>query len=114
MTLDIYNNLNKDVFADPNENYNLIEEIITDTMNKSIPTVIQKLNNHQHKKTPWVTQGIINSIQCRDKLYFTMKQTPVNTQQYITLTINLKTFNGILRRSIRVAIILPLKNVNRY
>ena len=45
MKLDIYNNLNKDVFADPNENYNLLEEIITDTMNKSIPTVIQK-----HKK----------------------------------------------------------------
>ena len=39
MKLDIYNNLNKDVFADPNENYNLLEEIITDTMNKSIPTV---------------------------------------------------------------------------
>ena len=50
MKLDIYNNLNKDVFADPNENYNLLEEIITDTMNKSIPTVIQKLNKHKHTK----------------------------------------------------------------
>ena len=50
MKLDIYNNLNKDVFADPNENYNLLEEIITDTMNKSIPTVIQKLNKYKHKK----------------------------------------------------------------
>ena len=50
MKLDIYNNLNKDVFADPNENYNLLEEIITDTMNKSIPTVIKKLNKHKHKK----------------------------------------------------------------
>ena len=103
MKLDIYNNLNKDVFADPNENYNLLEEIITDTMNKSIPTVIKKLNKHKHKKTPWITQGIIKSIKCRDKLYFKMKQTPVNTQQYITLKINLKTYNGILRRSIRVA-----------
>ena len=42
MTLYIYNNLNNDVFADPNDHYNLLEEIITDTMNKSIPTVIQK------------------------------------------------------------------------
>ena len=82
----VYNNLNKDVFADPNENYNLLEEIITDTMNKSIHTVIQ---------TPWITQGIIKSIKFRDKLYFKMKQTPVNTQQYITLKINLKTYNGI-------------------
>ena len=48
-------------------------------------------------------QGIIKSIKFRDKLYFKMKQTPVNTQQYITLKINLKTYNGILRRSIRVA-----------
>ena len=80
MKLDIYNNLNKDVFADPNENYNLLEEIITDTMNKPIPTVIQKLNKHQRKKTPWITQGIIKSITFRDKLYFKMKQTHVNTQ----------------------------------
>ena len=36
-------------------------------------------------------------------IYYKMKQTPVNTQQYITLKINLKTYNGILRRSIRVA-----------
>ena len=50
MKIDIYNNLNKDIFADPNENYNLLEEIITDTMNKSIPTVIQKFNKHKHKK----------------------------------------------------------------
>ena len=42
MKLDIYNNLNNDFFADPNENDNLLEEIITDTMNKSIPTVMQK------------------------------------------------------------------------
>ena len=33
MKLDIYNNLNKDVFADPNKSNNLVEEIITDTMN---------------------------------------------------------------------------------
>ena len=71
-------------------------------MNKPIPTVIQKLNKHKHKKTPWITQGIIKSIKFRDTLYFKMKQTPVNTQQYITLKINLKTYNGILRRSIRV------------
>ena len=41
MKLYIYNNLIKDVFADPNENDNLLEDIATDTMNKSIPTVIQ-------------------------------------------------------------------------
>ena len=62
MILYIYNNLNKDVFVDPNENYNLLEEIITDTMNKSIPTVIQKINKHKHTKTPWITQGIIKLI----------------------------------------------------
>ena len=103
MKIYIYNNLNKDICADPNENYNLLEEIITDTMNKSIPTVIQKLNKLKHTKTPWITQGIIKSIKFRDKLYFKMKQTPVNTLRYITLKINLKTYNGILRRYIRMA-----------
>ncbi len=41
MKLDSYNNVYKDVFAEPNENYNLIEDVITNTMNKSIPTVMQ-------------------------------------------------------------------------
>ena len=81
MKIDIYNTLNKDLFADPNENYNLLEEIITDTMNKSMPTVIQKLNKRKHTKTPWITQGIIKSIKFRDKLYFKMKQTSGNTQR---------------------------------
>ena len=38
-------------------------------------------------------------MKCRDTVYLKMKQTPVNTQQYITLNINLKTYNGILRRN---------------
>ena len=50
-----------------------------------------------------VTPKLVWLPRYREKLYFKMKQTPVNTQQYITLTINLKTYNGILRRSIRVA-----------
>ena len=64
MKIDIYNNLNKDIFADPNENYNLLEEIITDTMNKSIPTVIQKLNKHKHKQRLGLLKDYkVNTIQ---------------------------------------------------
>ena len=48
MKLDIYNNLNKDDFADPNENYNLPEEMITDSSN--VPSA---LNSLERPATDW-------------------------------------------------------------
>ena len=66
---DIYDNLNKDVYADPNDNYKLLEEIITNATNKYLPTQIIQFNKCNHKKTSWITLGIIRSIKFRDKLY---------------------------------------------
>ena len=51
MKLDIYNNLNKDDFADPNENYNLPEEMITDSSN--VPSALNSLERP-------ATDGLVN------------------------------------------------------
>ena len=48
--------------------------------------------------TKWVTTGIIKSIKLRDKLYKQLKSIPVNSQEYNTMKINLKTYNQILKK----------------
>ena len=73
---------------------------------KCMPTKKVKINKHKHKKSKWITQGIIRSITFRDKLYLKMKLSPKDTPEYIAIKINLKTYNNILKRNIRQAKIL--------
>ena len=48
----IYERLNKDLNADPNENYAMLEAAITESMNAHLEKKIVKLNRKKHKKTP--------------------------------------------------------------
>ena len=71
----IWDKLDKDKFADPNENYHILETEIINQRVKHLPTKIVKYKKHKHKKAGWITYGIIRSIVFRDKLYRTLKQT---------------------------------------
>ena len=51
----------------------------------------------------WNTQGILRSIQYRDKLYKQLKLTHPNSSNYEIININLKTYNAILKHTIRAA-----------
>ena len=62
----IYNNLNKEISADPNINYNIIQDTITAAKAKSFPVKTFKYNKHKQKNSQWITQGLIKSIKNRD------------------------------------------------
>ena len=62
-----------------------------------------KFNKYKHKKSSWITQGLLKSIKYRDNLYKRLKLTDPNSANYDTININLKTDNGILKTSIRAA-----------
>ena len=62
-----------------------------------------KFHKHKHKGSNWITNGIIHSIKYCAKLYRTLKQTPSNAVNYLTLRQNLKLYNNILRKIIREA-----------
>ena len=62
-----------------------------------------KYNKHKHKKSRWITQGIVKSIRFRDKLYQTLMKTPRDTIQFQNHKINLNTYNKILKSNIRLA-----------
>ena len=69
----------------------------------------------KHKKSPWITKGIIKSLTCRDKLYRSFKQCRVGSEVYNILKTNLHTFNRILKWSISSAKKVYYNNVfNQY
>ena len=57
-----------------------------------------------HKKSKWITNGILNSINKKDKLYKTLIQTDTNnTVLYERLKTEFKEYRGGLRKTIRKA-----------
>ena len=70
-------------------------------INKYTTVRTVKFAKHKYKKTNRITYGVLKSIKYRDKLYKTLRKTPHDTERHATLTINLRTYNTILRRVIR-------------
>ena len=99
----IYDMLNTDVRDNPNNNYSILERNISLYVTKHFTHKNIRYHKHKHKKSSWITPGIIHSIGFRDKMYRRLKQTPSNSIEFITLKINLRTYNRILKRSINIA-----------
>ena len=97
------NNLDINPNLDPNINYNVLHKSIQDAKEKHMPIRQVKYNKYTHKKNKWITTGIIKSIKFRDNLYKTHKMTNPDSEQYYIQVANLKTFNSILKKSIREA-----------
>ena len=89
--------------ADPNINYNLLDNILQSALDKHMPIKLVRYNKNKHKKNSWITQGIIRSIKFRDKLYKTLKSKKPNTEAHNKFKINLQTYNRILKQNIRLA-----------
>ena len=100
---DILERLNKTSNADPNTNYNILHDSIERAKEAHLPDKIVKFKKHKHKKNGWITSGILRSIKHRDGMYKKLKGEKPNSHKYITIKTNLKTYNTILKRSIRLA-----------
>ena len=95
--------MDNDISADPNINYNILETTIKNAKDKYLPIKIVRFNKHKHKKSNWITTGIIKSIKFRDKLYRKLKQCNPNSPIYFTHEINLRTYARLLKKTIREA-----------
>jgi hypothetical protein len=89
--------------TDPNLNYNKLSNILETGLQQCMPLRKVKFDKHKHKKTKWITSGIIRSINFRDRLHMKLRKTDVNNAIYDTLATNLKTYNKILKKLIREA-----------
>ena len=106
ITASIYDKLNTHVDANPNTNFDILDNTISQIIKTCMPLKRVKFDKHKHKKSNWITAGLIRSIKFRDKLYLKMKQTPTNSEAYANIKTNLKTYNKILKRNIEQAKIM--------
>ena len=58
---DIYSKMNKDIDSDPNINYYIIHNILKSATKQHLAPKIVKFNKRRHKKSKWITQGIVKS-----------------------------------------------------
>ena len=72
--------------------------------NKVLPKKIVRFNKKKHKKAKWLTNGILKSINIKDKMYKILaKADNVNEAAYTNLKAEFKAYKKTLRRSINEA-----------
>ena len=64
----IYEKLNKDIHCNPNENYNILESEIIKSMESHMNKKTVKFNRRKHKRDPWITFGILRSVNKNKKI----------------------------------------------
>ena len=77
--------------ADHNISYNVIHDIIGKNKNTHVTSKLGKYNKYKHKKSKWITRGLLRSIRFRDNLYKKFKLSNPASREYETLRINIKT-----------------------
>ena len=99
----IYDKLSKNSTADPNYNYDIIYKENTRRKTIHMPNKLVKFNRYKHKKSTWITHGLLTSIRYRDKMYKQLKLTNPSSYNYETIKIYFKTYNTILKKNIPAA-----------
>ena len=103
LNYDFSKDISQELDSDPNINYRLFIDKVLELKTKHIPVKMVKFQKHKHKKEKWITYGIIRSIKFRDKMHFRLKKLHPNSHDYSVIKQNLKTYNTILKQSIRAA-----------
>ena len=66
---DVNDKIDKSMTADPNISYNIIHDVLEKTKNTHTTSKLMKYNKYKHKKSKWITRGLLRSIRFRDNLY---------------------------------------------
>ena len=70
---------------------------------KHLPMKSVRYQKRKHKKSKWMTTGILNSINTKDGLYKTLLKIGTNNDDYRVAKANFKRYRDILRNSIKRA-----------
>ena len=101
--LNIYEKLHTLVNSRPEENYGILLKLLSTAKNKHLPTKNVKFNRKKHKRAKWMTNGILKSINTKDKLYKNLVKMNMEDVQYTRLKAEFIHFKYTLRRSINAA-----------
>ena len=88
----------------PEDNYNKFASLLNHAREKPLPIKLVKYNKKRHKKSCWMTNGILESINTKDKLYKIFIQTDkTNVDRFNTLKSDYQAYRARLRKTIREA-----------
>ena len=68
--------------TNPNDNYEIFITFFQLAKNKHLPMKSVRYQKRKHKKSKWMTTGILNTINTKDGLYKTLLKTDTNTGDY--------------------------------
>ena len=89
-----------DLTTDLNINQQKLDDIIQNSL-KEIPTKKVKITKYNTKHSPWITQGLLNSIKKRDTLYKQLVKTKATSPSYTTKQAKLKDHKTLLNKLLR-------------
>ena len=95
--------------ANPNDNYEIFITHFQLAKNKHLPMKSVRYQKRKHRRPNWMTTGILNSINTKDRLYKTLLKTDTSSNAYGVAKANFKRYREILRNSIKRAKMLYYK-----
>ena len=102
--LNLYNHLQTAIDSSPDVNYDTMLELLSTVKDKHLPKKCVKFNRKKHKMAKWMTNGILKSINTKDKLYKKLVKMDVDgNAQHTTLKKEFNIFKNTLRSSINEA-----------
>ena len=99
----IFDKLNKNLTNNPIENYNILEEEISNSLEIHMNKKTVKFNRRKHKRDPWITFGILHSINRKNSLYKKLKKTNSESDVYEVRKQQFNQFKNTLQRTINHA-----------
>ena len=78
--------------------YTIFSILINYAKNKYLQKKRIKYKKNTHFKSKWMTKGLLNSINTKDRLYKMMVQTSTDSVMYEPLRANLKAYQRILKK----------------
>jgi len=97
------NKLQNILTDDPNDSCDNFNNILAYYIDKHFPLRFVRYNKYKHRRSKWISNAILKSISFRDKLYVNLKSLSPHCTQYQHTLINFKTYNRILKQTIRSA-----------
>ena len=99
----VYERLNHELDANPDENYSILETAISDSMNAHLEKKIVKFNRRKHKKDPWITYKILNSVNHKNRLYKRLMKINRDTPLFMTKKQEFNAYKNSFRKIINLA-----------
>ena len=81
-------------------NYAILEKSLNNSHDECFPMRVVKFNPKRHKKTPWITDDIIKSINVRNKWYKKLKQCRSNAFTCTEMQANFNRYRNDLKKAI--------------